>query len=652
MKKLYLLFLAIPIFTLAQTISIHVPLLKEKKVFNQKKTKSHIIENKEKRSSSQSSKATISSKIKPSNSKNNQTAYNLTLEDLVGEKEIVLQGLNPEYSFYIPINKNISSISLNFNVDFSKALSYKSYITLYVNKKPYEDITVSELRKDNKVKIILDKIDTQEKFVEISFKALSYIENNEVCSNIFNENLWYKLNNFNVSLSYKEPQNLSSLYSFLRYLNIYTVYSDNTYQYLPWLIYKLKSINYYQDTKIKVTDQISNANIVLANSGDKVYLNNNVLYLPYSSLDLLDKRLIPFYQTKELKGKYEESNNKTEYLTLKELGFKPINGSGYNKISLNIPFNLSSIGYIPKTLYFYAIVSNSSLPNSSFANIEFYLNGNLIYSKSLDKKIGKPRIYDIKVPVEYLSPLLNNLNVVINNYTKNGERKDNYPMISASISPYSYFYFDGKEKIKSIDYFLGVLNKDIGFLYDQQSYNFIPKLLDFFDTLSSVNKNISSIKPIAFQINNLGNYDYYIAVLNKANANTLNPPLKIENSGFTIVSKANKEPILKIEKSQNVLILEKLNYDKKNILLITYTNKNALKYLNKLNKHNLGYLDGDIIIIGKDGVFPFKREYVNIEYNLKSFSYYYEKYKYYLGTSIAIIILVIAFVIKKKVVRV
>src|SRR3989338_8719258 len=520
-------------------------------------------------------------------------------EELGYSNDLYLSGARPEFSLYFPKYKGLRNAELEAYLRFSSVLDERSTITILVDDVPLFTKNIKQIGYEPTLSFRVKP--SKLNYIKVTLRGYFFITG-DICYDLPTGNLWMvigKRSKFIIDDEYTANNNTG---------------------------------NYFRDIEVK----------------------DESLFVSAKGVQLFKKSLTELYITSSLKNSTvnlgdDKDRAKT---TLLNMGIKSLTATGIGDLSFNVPIKYSTFTGIPKNLNLRLLLNHTPIPESDRAFLKVFLNGVLIKATQL-KEGGDIYPYDIKISEELLRGYNNNLNIVASYFIDRGDCKGSIPNMTFSILDLSYFYHDNvdRKKINPIMDVIGSLSGNVLIMVDNR--NMLKYGVYLMDILGKFNKEISNIDIAQWKGEVSNGYDFVILLLNPQNTQIPNTPVKLNQGRFSIINPLTNTELISTEYSDSFGVLQSFDKGNSKILMLSYYKDiKALEFLKTFEGESINRLTGNVVIFNQDiASYAVGDKYIVVYKDVKSMSYYWNRFKLYIILTIFLIGITFLYYINKKLVR-
>src|SRR3989338_1387809 len=577
-------------------------------------------------------------------------------EELGYSNDLYLSGARPEFSLYFPKYKGLRNAELETYLRFSSVLDERSTITILVDDVPLFTKNIKQIGYEPTLSFRVKP--SKLNYIKVTLRGYFFITG-DICYDLPTGNLWMvigKRSKFIIDDEYTANNNTGNYFkNYDEHYNIVFNNSEADLEVLP-LVYYLNKLNDWREIKIHIDDEPFEGmkNIFIGNYSRDIEVKDENLFVSAKGVQLFKKSLTELYITYSLKNSTvnlgdDKDRAKT---TLLNMGIKSLTATGIGDLSFNVPIKYSTFTGIPKNLNLRLLLNHTPIPESDRAFLKVFLNGVLIKATQL-KEGGDIYPYDIKISEELLRGYNNNLNIVASYFIDRGDCKGSIPNMTFSILYLSYFYHDNvdRKKINPIMDVIGSLSGNVLIMVDNR--NMLKYGVYLMDILGKFNKEISNIDIAQWKGEVSNGYDFVILLLNPQNTQIPNTPVKLNQGRFSIINPLTNTELISTEYSDSFGVLQSFDKGNSKILMLSYYKDiKALEFLKTFEGESINRLTGNVVIFNQDiASYAVGDKYIVVYKDVKSMSYYWNRFKLYIILTIFLIGITFLYYINKKLVR-
>ena len=585
----------------------------------------------------------------------------ISLKDVGFSEDITIEGTNPYFEFFFPRYDTFAGGKAVFNLTVSPLVKEdESNITLKINKTPVKLLKLKDVGYAPKIEF---SIPNQRDKTAIRLSLEGNLKSGRtICDDINTRNIYMKIDVKNSKfyvLRDLRKRNIKNF--FFDYTKSYYVSKlDNDslklFYYIPstvkWVKTDVKTIGNESLLENKVIHSTTNGKIYVGGSGNQLFLGNPDVISENSVKSLLVKEVNNGDLNKRKVG-FED-----RILPFSYFGYKTTTTSGVGVLTFLVPVYTSDLGGLPDNLKMKLYISHSAIDRHDRANLEVYFNNALIYSHRLKEAVVERKGYLVEVPRDVIQAGLNKIEIKVNYYPSSDKCIGAVPKINLTLFDDSYIYWNSEIKdADSIRDFINLVNGKVAVVVENEDLR--QPASQLLKVLGQINPNIDKIDIFTDSKGlNTDNYDYIILFLDNKTAKSLlhdtDAPLKLDKEGFTVYNPANNQVLFKFEPKNDLGFMEVVEYKGKPSLVISYIgDKSVLHGLNKLNYLNINNLLGNVALFNREDFSSFEiGRKLKVEYlSERGFEYYWDNYKVFAITVLAILIILFEIFLFKKLVR-
>lgn len=590
---------------------------------------------------------------------NKQTMGRVTLKKIGFAQDIVIQGPNFNFSFFVPLTKemNVKDGLLDLHMRIPKTVHTDATMTLMINDIPYTSIRLSEIKGEGEnISFKANLKDVQllpnSTFMKVQMMIdRPYTQNK--CERIFDKGQWIILKN-STSIYYKKNENVheSKVNKFLDgiFNQVVIVIPSNPSISLSESYVKLYAflIREFSDRDVRISTVHSMPNntegsriIVLDEKNKGInMLKENELYIEPKQVD----GFISTFRDVLFANKIEEAdvvnsttNNASQVYSLKMLGYNSTRVQGIGNMPTNYTFTLSDLGGLPKKLLF--VYNGTYVPldeQKGKAFLKFYLNDSLIKAVPLSGN-GTIDGLVIEIPTSLLNRE-NNFQIVYSYYPKEGQCLGDAVLFEGETSDSSFFEvlsYDEENPLTFLSIPSAFNGKGAMVLPNTKDKNYLEYLYlasSLYASIKQFDQSPLNIQIISKSQVDETNADYYIFGIPIDELDKNFGFIKGKKTELSVVNHDDGKVLFRVKQDEPIGILQIFYYDKRPALSIGQLGASSVseqfaQYLVQKNAirqliGNVAFFDSGEFVsyeIGK------KQSLKNI--NTWNFAYYYEKYK-------------------------
>lgn len=587
----------------------------------------------------------------------------ISLKDIGFSEDITVEGTSPYFEFFFPRYDTFAGGKAVFNLTISPLVKEdESNIALKINKTPVKLFKLKDVGYAPKIEF---SIPNQKNKTAIRLSLEGNLKSGKnICDDINTRNIYMKIDvknsKFYVLRDLRKRNIKNFFFDYAK--NYYVSKLDN--DSLKLFYYIPSTVKWFK-TDVKTIGNVnlngSEGKIIHSTSNGKVYVgsNNNQLFL--GNPDIISENSIKSLLVKEVSNS-NLNERKTSFedriLPFSYFGYKTTTTSGVGVLTFLIPIYTSDLGGLPDNLKMKLYISHSAIDKHDRASLEVYFNNALIYSHRLKEAVVERKGYLVEVPKDIIQAGLNKVEVKVNYYPSSDKCVGAVPKINLTLFDDSYIYWNSEIKdASSIRDFINLVNGNVAVIVEDE--NFKQPASQFLKVLGQTNPNINRIDVYTSTKGlNTDNYDYVIMFLDHKTAKSLlhstDAPLKLDKAGFSVYNPANKKVLFNFEPKNDLGFIEVLEYKGKPSLVVSYIgDKSVLNGLNRLNYVNINNLLGNVALFNRDEFSSFEiGRKLKVEYiSEKGLEYYWDNYKVFAITVLAILVILFEIFLFRKLVR-
>ncbi len=380
-------------------------------------------------------------------------AYQLTLEDLGFQSDVLLSGQQSAFSMTFPNpNKHIETAMLMLYLQPAPGISDASTITINVNGRPVLVQPVTDLREGEPLEVPIADID--EEFIQIDIQSL-LLTANEICQD---SNHWIILGNQS-ALLFDRPDQYSSIRDFLLAPGGRIVFSGDwsTAEMQTHSIALYAAIQHaYHNVPVEIematgTPQLESTGLriiqVTADQSDALLLKENTLFISADTnvFNVLENALADSVLLGDALSTLDvlsRAGHSDQLRTIRSLGVGNTNLVGTGELPVSIPFRITDFGGWPEQLTFHLRAAVDPIPEDTLdrALVRLRVNGSLV--EAIDIRGTSVLDATIDIPSNLLKAN-NNLEVEFAYYPVEGNCSGNNYRLEATLLSNSAFSWQG-----------------------------------------------------------------------------------------------------------------------------------------------------------------------------------------------------------------
>jgi len=534
----------------------------------------------------------------------------LTLKDLGFDKDIILQGVAPAYTFKIPIFDEFEEAQITFYVEFIGRISPRSFITVLIDGIPQKNYKIT----GNTLSLTLPIKKYKKDFIELTLSFILY-EPENICDFINDQSIYAIIKNESfISIKTKSVEE-KKLKSFLiKYNPKFKVIGSSidlaNFSYLisrTFANYSIYNLSFGEGKEVRIGN--------FKNS----FVENGTLFLAREHLNALK---FPFLlETEKIEKVSEYLAKKEKKIPFSAFGYKTSTYTGYGTLTFTVPFYVN--GGKPRRTILYLKYAHSYILDAGF--FELRINNSLVFSEPL-KGIStiKEKILEIDSSVLNYGP--NILSIIFRYYLGSDVCKGTVPQMSVTVFDDSFFEFSGENReFLTVSDFINGIGGVVKIHASNEANQF---LLEFFKLLGYINKKIDFFSE--------RDGDYLISIEPYDKSKT-----------FFIYDASTGQKIFEFKGDYEFLVFQLAKKEGNPALLINYTSPEALNYIKSISKEDLNRFVSNTIFITKDNIYALdigKKFRIEYTYTTK-FKLYMKKLKFlFLIIAIGIITAILIYI--------
>lgn len=607
---------------------------------------------------------------------NEQTMERVTLKRIGFSQDVVIQGPNFNFSFFVPLTKemNVKDGLLDLQMRIPKTVHTDATMNLLINDIPYTSIRLSAIKGEGEnavFKIALKDVQLlpSSTFMKVQILIDDMSSSQNKCERIFDKGQWIVLKN-STSLYYKKNENLQEkkISKFLDgiFNQVVIVIPTEPSISLSESYIKLRAFlaREFSDRDVRISTVHSVPNnvkgsrvIVLDEENKGINVSKeNVLYIEPTQVDAF----ISTFRSALFANKIEEAhvandttNSASQVYSLKMLGYNSVRTQGIGDMPTNYTFTLSDLGGLPEKLLF--VYNGTYVPLTDKEGtmfLKFYLNGSLIKAVPLSGK-GIIDGLVIDMPTNLLNRE-NNFQVVYSYYPKEGQCVGDVALFEGETNNSSFFEVLSYDKENPLT-FLSIPSAFNGtgaiVLPNTKDKNYLEHLYlasALYASIKQFDHSPLDIRIIPKSKVNEIDADYYIFSIPIDELNKDIGFVHGKDTKMSIINRDDGKILFRVQQDEPIGILQIFSYNKKPSISIGRLGSPSVsepfaQYL--VQKDTIRQLIGNVAFFDSG-------EFVSYEIGKKqelkttntwNFAYYYEKYK--LPFYVIIWVVVVSFII-------
>lgn len=595
----------------------------------------------------------------------------VSLVDLGFAKDVYLSGTNPEFNLYLTNYKGLKTAEAEMHVRLSDVLDERSTITVLVDDIPLFTKGVSQIGREPTLSFGI-KLPMSD-YVKVTLRG-SFFITGDICHDIPTGNLWMVVSNKSmITIDNDVISDRISNY-FKNYDTDFNIVFDHEKVSLSVisLIYYINKLNDWKNIKFSISDIPVEGmrNIIIGEYGKDVEVRDENLFISEKGVQMIKKELMDLYITSSMHSSQvnTDKTNIAKEMSFADTGMRGITMTGIGDLSFNIPIRYSLFSGIPRNLNMKLMLNHTPIPERDTAFLKIFLNGVLIKAVQLSGG-GSITSYTVKIPEEFMKGYNNNLNIVVSYFINRGDCKGSIPSMTISMLDTSYFYYDDvyRRNIVAVTDVLGSMSGKVLVMVDNR--NMLTYGIYLMDILGRFNRDISSIDVTQMKHKGeiINGYDFIILLLNPANTQGFNMPLKLNHGRFSIINPLTQKEVFTLEQRENVHATEMIGSEfadgfgvfqtfdegaSKILMLSYYKDINALSFLKTIGKEDINKMLGNTVIFNSNiASYEIGKKYRVVYKDVKTIEYYWNKYKLVIILITGLIIITFLYLVNKKLVR-
>jgi len=564
--------------------------------------------------------------------------------------DFISYGINPSYTFYIPILPGYKGGFVDLHIGFPDNLRKDSYVRVIVDGSVYKNYQAGFI--PSEIKIDLPKV-SKEKFIKIIVEGYLRVTHN-ICDDINSRATYlqvYKDSTISINVN-QEPLSVQNLFSFYK---AHFLIQDNPELFpIAYYLSKYSNTNLYEADVLDTNKNFKDVYYIYKSNNKNSYISENAFYLsnkfldalPYYPIALADNGVNVSYSTKN------DSSKLSNKVSFKQLGIDSFNLEGGLYLSQDIPLDTAKIGGLPENLKLYLHIAHTPILASQNPSLGIYVNNILI---DAFPAVGYGNnLLEIGIPSQYLKYGLNSLKVSLVLSVASENCYGSVPKTTMSILDDSYFKWDSLyNSPKKINDFISNLHGSVLVLLEDK--NFDGYVVKFLNDLGRYDKNISYIKVIPWngksKLDTKG-FDFVILFSNPNSLSALSSePVKLNAGDFDIVDPLTGKTLFKASYFDGFGVVDVAKFNSKPALAFSfYKDPKAILYFGSIDLKDYYRMVGNVALIYKNTYTSYNvGNTLRVYYaKLQGTSYYWNKLKFLFVIILGALAIYFLFYVYKK----